>query len=53
MTDLPKRKKNRLKDYDYSSNGAYFVTICTKDRVIIFKPAPAKKYFILQIFVLY
>jgi len=26
------RKPNRLKDYDYSQNGAYFVTICTKDR---------------------
>ena len=27
------RKINRLKNYDYSSNGLYFVTICTKDRV--------------------
>lgn len=27
-----KRKNLRLKDYDYSSVGAYFVTICTKDR---------------------
>lgn len=26
------RKPNRLKDYDYSQNGAYFITICTKDR---------------------
>jgi putative transposase len=30
--DLPKRKLIRLKDYDYSQNGAYFVTICVKDR---------------------
>ena len=30
--DLPKRKDNRLKNYDYSSPGAYFVTICTKNR---------------------
>ncbi|MBQ7986046.1 MAG: transposase [Clostridia bacterium] len=30
--DLPKRKPTRLKDYDYSQNGAYFVTICVKDR---------------------
>ncbi len=30
--DLPKRKPNRLKYYDYSSAGAYFVTVCTKDR---------------------
>lgn len=26
------RKPNRLKDYNYSQNGAYFITICTKDR---------------------
>jgi putative transposase len=26
------RKRLRLKDYDYSQPGAYFVTICTKDR---------------------
>lgn len=30
--DLPNRKKNRLKGYDYASSGAYFVTICTKDK---------------------
>jgi REP element-mobilizing transposase RayT len=30
--ELPKRKRRRLKDYDYSQNGAYFITICTKDR---------------------
>ena len=30
--DLPKRRPTRLKDYDYSSPGAYFVTICTKDK---------------------
>ena len=30
--ELPKRKPTRLKDYDYSSPGAYFVTICTQDR---------------------
>ena len=30
--DLPKRKPARLKDFDYSSQGAYFVTICTKDK---------------------
>ena len=32
MEDLPKRKSIRLSDYDYSQNGAYFITICTKDR---------------------
>ncbi len=30
--NLPKRKPTRLKDYDYSSNGAYFVTICTHNK---------------------
>ncbi len=30
--EFPKRKKIRLKGFDYSSCGAYFVTICTKDR---------------------
>lgn len=29
MNNLPERKNIRLKDYDYSSNGVYFVTICT------------------------
>ena len=30
--ELPQRKQNRLSDYDYNQNGAYFVTICTQDR---------------------
>lgn len=30
--ELPKRKQTRLKDYDYSSPGTYFITICVKDR---------------------
>ena len=34
--ELPKRKSIRLKDYDYSSNGAYFVTICTYNRECLF-----------------
>ena len=28
----PERKANRLIEYDYSTGGAYFVTICTQDR---------------------
>ena len=28
----PKRKDLRLKKYNYSTNGAYFITVCTKDR---------------------
>lgn len=30
--EQPVRKKNRLVNYDYSQNGAYFITICTEDR---------------------
>lgn len=30
--ELPKRKHPRLDNYDYSSAGAYFVTICTQNR---------------------
>ena len=33
--ELPKRKPTRLKNFDYSSIGAYFVTVCTKDRMPI------------------
>ena len=33
--DLPNRKPTRLKGYDYSQNGAYFITICVKDRKCI------------------
>jgi REP element-mobilizing transposase RayT len=29
---LPIRKKNRLQHYDYSSCGAYFITVCTDKR---------------------
>lgn len=32
MNTLPKRKSIRLKGYDYGSEGAYFVTICTHDK---------------------
>lgn len=31
-----KRKSPRLKGYDYSQNGAYFVTICTHNRKYLF-----------------
>ena len=30
--EQPKRKPNRIEEYDYSQNGAYFVTLCTQDR---------------------
>jgi REP element-mobilizing transposase RayT len=28
----PKRKHTRLKNYDYTQSGCYFLTICTKDK---------------------
>lgn len=34
--DIPNRQSIRLKNYDYSSGGAYFVTICTQNREILF-----------------
>ncbi|MBQ7940179.1 MAG: transposase [Clostridia bacterium] len=30
--ELPKRKPTRLKNFDYNSSGAYFLTICTENR---------------------
>ncbi len=36
MPELPKRKQVRLKDYDYSQNGYYFITICTHNRENVF-----------------
>ena len=30
--DRPVRKHNRLVQYDYSQNGAYFITVCTENR---------------------
>lgn len=35
VMEMPVRKQNRLKRYDYSQNGAYFITICTKDKKCI------------------
>jgi REP element-mobilizing transposase RayT len=33
---LRQRKSIRLKNYDYSQNGCYFITICTKNRKMLF-----------------
>ena len=37
-TVLPKRKTHHLQGYDYSQNGAYFITICTHQRRMLFGP---------------
>ena len=34
--ELPTRKQNRLKEYDYSTPNAYFITICTEKRKNLF-----------------
>ena len=34
--ELPTRKQNRLKEYDYSAPNAYFITICTEKRKNLF-----------------
>jgi hypothetical protein len=39
--ELPQRKRLRLQNFDYSSSGAYFITICTKDRKMLFAPVGA------------
>ena len=36
MTEHPKRKPQRLQGFDYSQNGAYFITICTQKRLPLF-----------------
>ena len=40
---MRERKPNRLKNYDYSRNGSYFVTICTKDRINYFGNIKSRK----------
>ena len=36
MNNLPKRKLIRIEDYDYSTPGVYFITVCTANREKIF-----------------
>lgn len=42
-TEKPRRRSLRLTDYDYSQEGAYFVTICSHGREVIFEDARHKK----------
>jgi len=32
IMDYPQRKNTRLKEYDYSQQGAYFITICVRNK---------------------
>lgn len=36
IVEYPRRKRLRLPEYDYSQNGAYFITICTQNRAKLF-----------------
>ena len=36
MLVLPKRKPNRIEEYDYSKPGASFITFCTANREKLF-----------------
>lgn len=36
MSELPKRKDIRIPNFDYSTPGAYFITVCTANRENIF-----------------
>ena len=40
MNELPKRKHNRLTGYDYSQSGAYFITICARNKTKLFGTIP-------------
>jgi len=40
---LPQRRSLRLRGYDYAQAGAYFVTICTQNRVCLFGDVVAGK----------
>lgn len=35
MKVIYSRKSNRLSNWNYSENGKYFITICTKNRICI------------------
>lgn len=49
----PNRKRNRLAQYDYSSHGAYFLTLCTHQKQSLFGAPDVKtpaREIIIQIF---
>ena len=35
--EMPNRKQNRLTEFDYGQEGAYFVTLCTQNRSRLFQ----------------
>jgi len=46
--DIHHRRSIRLKDYDYSANGAYFVTICANSRQLYFEEYPELKQIVTE-----
>jgi REP element-mobilizing transposase RayT len=46
--DIHHRKSIRLKGYDYSQNGAYFLTICTRNRELYFETYSGLKEIVEQ-----
>ena len=40
MEPVPVRHSIRLKNYDYSQAGVYFITICTEERFCYFSKYP-------------
>ena len=36
MQEYPNRKPTRIEEYDYSTAGAYFITVCTANREKLF-----------------
>ncbi len=40
MQPLPSRKPNRLPNYDYTSCGAYFITLCLSERKYLLRCLP-------------
>lgn len=47
--NLSKRKPTRLANFDYSTNGTYFITICTKNKKHIFGTVRARTDFTARI----
>ena len=44
MRDYPKRKWTRLREYDYSSEGYYYLTLCTKNRKCLLSEIRLNEY---------
>ena len=45
---MNQRKSSRLKGYDYSDNGAYFITICTREKNPLFASHPELKIIVSE-----